>query len=72
MATWKVQQKIEMWKETEVKARTYEEAIEKASDYSTEWEILTNDWEDTEEYWLENQNTGKCLTVSPDGVFNGN
>ena len=72
MATWKVQQKIEMWKETEVEAKTYEEAIEKASEYSQEWEILTNNWEDTEEFWLENQKTGKCLTVSPHGVFDGN
>jgi hypothetical protein len=72
MATWKVQQKIEMWKETTIEAKTYQEAIEKSWDYSTEWEILTQDWEDTEEFWLENQKTGKCLTVSPDGVFDGN
>lgn len=72
MATWKVQQKIEMWKETTIEAETYEEAIEKAWDYGREWEILTMDWEDTEEFWLENQETAECLTVSPDGVFRGN
>lgn len=72
MATWKVQQKIEMWKEATIEADTYEEAIEKSWDGYREWEILTDNWEDTEEFWLENQETGKCLTVSPDGVFNGN
>jgi len=68
MATWKVQQKIEMWKETTIEAKTYREAIDKSWDYSTEWEILTQDWEDTDEFWLENQKTGKSITVSPDGV----
>lgn len=72
MATWKVQQKIEMWKETIVEAKNYQEAIEKASDYSQEWEILTMDWEDQDEFWLENQKTGKSLTVSPQGVFEDN
>lgn len=72
MATWKVQQKIEMWKEAIIEADTYEEAIEKSWDGYRSWEILTDNWEDQDEFWLENQETGKCLTVSPDGVFDGN
>ena len=72
MATWKVQQKIEMWKETTIEAETYHEAIEKSWLYEQPWEILSDNWEDTEEFWLENQDTGECLTVSPDGVFDGN
>lgn len=72
MATWKVQQKIEMWKEAEIEADTYEEAIEKSWNESIWWTILDSNYEDTDEFWLENQETGKCLTVSPDGVFNGN
>ena len=72
MAIWKVQQKIEMWKETEIEADTYEEAIEKSWDGGRDWEILTLDWVDTEEFWLENQETAESLSVSPDGVFNTN
>lgn len=72
MATWKVQQKIEIWKETFIEAETYEEAIDKSWDRGRDWEILTDNWEDQDEFWLENQDTGKCLTVSPDGVFDGN
>lgn len=71
MATWKVQQKVEAWKETTIEAETYEEAIEKSWEYGQDWELLTNDYEDQDEFWLENQETGECLTVSPDGVFNG-
>lgn len=72
MATWKVQQKIEMWKETTIEADTYEEAINKSWDSSVWWEVLDSNYEDLDEFWLENQDTGKCLTVSPDGVFDGN
>lgn len=72
MATWKVQQKIEMWKETFIEADTYEGAISKSQEYWQSWDILTSDWEDQDEFWLENQETGKCLTVSPEGVFDGN
>lgn len=72
MATWKVQQKIEMWKETTIEADTYEEAINKSWDSSVWWEVLDSNYEDLDEFWLENQETGKCLTVSPDGVFDGN
>ena len=72
MATWKVQQKITMWKEAEIEADTYEEAIDKSWNESIWWTVLDDNYEDQDEFWLENQETGKCLTVSPDGVFDGN
>jgi hypothetical protein len=73
MATWKVQQKIEMWKETTIEADTYQEAIDKSWDKSTEWEVLVDPtlgwiYEDQDEFWVQNKETGEALTVSPDGV----
>lgn len=72
MATWKVQQKMEVWKETFIEAETYEEAIDKAWDTKRDWEVLDGVHYLLDDFWLENQETGKCLTVSPDGVFDGN
>jgi hypothetical protein len=72
MATWKVQQKVEMWKEAEIEADTYEEAIEKSWDSSVWWEVLDSCYEDQDEFWLENQDTGESYSRSPNGVFKEN
>ena len=63
MATWTVDQKVEVWYRTSVEADSLEEAI-KAADESGGWEIITDTqtWED--EYEATNEDTHERYSVT--------
>lgn len=68
MATWKVQQKVEMWREISIEAESMEKALFLAEEISsTTWKLLTNDFVECEEFWIESD-TGKSWTVDHTGT----
>jgi hypothetical protein len=62
MATWTVEQKVEVWYSTTVEADTLEEAI-KAADESSDWNIQPATREFCDEYWAMNEDTTDQYSV---------
>lgn len=61
MATWTVEQKVEVWYQTEVEAETLEEAIKLSGD-SDDWNRGDHtEW--TDEYWVMNEDSTEQYTV---------
>lgn len=67
MSLWTVQQKVELWRETTIEADSLEQALDSAQNSSTNWELLTLDWVECDEYWIENQ-TGESFTIDHTGT----
>ncbi len=62
MATWSVEQRVEVWYTTTVEAETPEQAIRIADD-SGDWYIQDNNFQEwTDNYWLENNDTEEQYT----------
>lgn len=62
MATWQVEQKVEVWYQTEVVADTLEQAIELAND-SGDW-VRLDDTEWTDDYYAKNTDTEDEYTLN--------
>lgn len=63
MAIWTVEQKAEVWYQTQVEADTLEQALLKADESGDWWRNEKYDTEFTDNYWLENQDTEEQFTV---------
>ncbi len=60
MATWTVEQKVEVWYQTTVEAETLEEAIKVSGD-SDDWSRRDyTEW--TDEYWVMNEDSTEQYT----------
>lgn len=68
---YKVQRKVIAWEETYIEAESFQEAVDKAYDLSSyEWEML-NESEATDDYWIEDTESGESRTVL-DGEWSKN
>lgn len=56
MERYEVQRKVIAWEKTYVEANSFEEAVEKAQQ-SYDWDLISDDYERTDQYWVENQET---------------
>jgi len=61
MATWTVEQKVEVWYKTTVEAETPEQAI-RFADGEGDWQ-RTEDTEWTDEYWVMNEDSTEQYTI---------
>lgn len=59
MASWKIQQRAEIWYEIYVEADTFEQALKASHSRDDDWQTDYEDVTFTDHFWGENIDTGE-------------